>query len=180
MSADEPIELSAKFSIDPSAIKPGLVEFFKREPSIRKSQIIVMMFGLCGGVALSLFGGVEAYSIAAVSFAACICLAFAQPWVQAWTVASALKAFRSAPGAGEQSIEVTATTLTTSLPDASANYLLSSIQSIEWGEGFAVVRIKPMQFLFVPATADFGRETFDTFVEKLKALHSAARKAEPS
>jgi len=40
------VELSAKFIVDPTSIEAGFLQILKKEHLIRKSQLVVLVFGL--------------------------------------------------------------------------------------------------------------------------------------
>ena len=48
--ADEPVELSVKFIIDPAVTERDVAQLFKKEPTLRKGQLLLLCFGLVLGI----------------------------------------------------------------------------------------------------------------------------------
>ena len=67
--ADEPVELSARFAIDPAVTEGDVARLLKKESSVRKGQLLLLVFGFVLGVAVAAIGGSRSFFVGGMLFA---------------------------------------------------------------------------------------------------------------
>ena len=176
---DEPTVLRATFLLDQDLLSRSTAFFIRKEKLARSARIRCLLLA-CAGVLVLLLGALQEDSVRDLYLLVGGIAVFgglAGVWKYPEQMrASWLKVSQRVPGLlGGHQIEVKPSTFIAATHRGQSLIRLDQLHAIDVLPDLIVVSYSTVQFLPIPADADFGNETFETFAAKLTALYADAQ-----
>lgn len=172
---DERVELRARYDLDRELLARGISAYASGLPVVRRGRVLLVGSGVVVGLLAAMILPRPAGYIAGAVYAL-LMLAVAMRRVSRITQSSLALLQPEASGRlGEHLIEVTATTIVSSDRASRVQRRLNYVHAVERGDGILLIHMSPGAVIPIPSTADFGRDSFETFASKLEELHFRAK-----
>jgi hypothetical protein len=171
----EPVELTAQFDFDRPLLERALLDYYRTMPGVRSARVMILVmavfaFLVFGRMVPSPVGWIGGGVILVVFF----WLAARMPRNYLRNALRNLAVDENPVYLGSRRVEVTRGSLAIVSDLGRSEWKLGSIYRLKRVGRQVLMHPIPGLTLPIPDTADFGRETFDTFAEKLETLYSLA------
>lgn len=172
---DERVELQARYDLDRELLARGIATYVRGLPTVRRVRIVLVAMGiLVAATAALMLPAPTGYIVGAAYLLLMLVLAMRRV-TRITRSAMDLIQPEAAGLIGEHLVQVGATTIVSADKASRTQRRLEYVHALARQDGVLLIYMTPGSPLVVPATADFGRDSFETFVSKLEELYRRAR-----
>jgi hypothetical protein len=170
----EPIELRARFVIDRPLVERALFEVYRSMKVFRGAQLLIALLGLGLCIVCWQINDEVGWLFGLIGLGTFLWVAWRIPQNNVRRASRLFYPENSQGVFGARVVELSTNTLTLGSDIGSMHWNLGAVYKVSRYPDMLILQPAPALFVPIPAFADFDRDNFETFADKLSALYSRA------